>query len=147
MGGVFPWRYESSSFFHSRNYTAVIVSRSVGEIHACLITYTAEPLSVEGDMQVEVRYGSYTVIHDLHVVTGHGPTLLGWDWLQRLRLDCKSLGVAYIQEKPLALQPLLQKYTAAFTEKLGTMKEFSTKLAVRAGARHIFIVHAQCPMH
>ena len=96
MGGVFPWRYESSSFFHSRNYTAVIVSRSVGEIHACLITYTAEPLSVEGDMQVEVRYGSYTVTHDLHVVTGHGPTLLGWDWLQRLRLDCKSLGVAYI---------------------------------------------------
>ena len=103
-----------------------------------LNTYTAEPLPVVGVMRVEVRYGGYTGTHDLYVVTGDGPTLLGRDWLKRVRLDWKSLGVAYVREKPPGLQPLLQKYTAVFTEELGTMKEFSAKLAVRPGAKPRF---------
>ena len=42
-----------------------------------LTTYTAEPISVLGVMNVRVRYGDYCGMHPLYVVPGDGPSLLG----------------------------------------------------------------------
>ena len=38
-------------------------------------------------------------LHALYVVQKNGPTLLGRDWLQNIRLDWHSLGMAYLGEK------------------------------------------------
>jgi len=54
---------------------------------AQLQTYTAESLAVLGTIPVKVRYGSYVGTHTLYVVNGQGPTLLGQDWLMKIRLD------------------------------------------------------------
>ena len=46
-----------------------------------LRTYTAEPISLVGKMAVEVKHNCYTGQHDLYVVEGSGPSLIGRDWL------------------------------------------------------------------
>ena len=52
-----------------------------------LHTYSAEPLSVIGTMEVQVRYANYVGTHTLFIVSGNGPTLFGRDWLMHIRLD------------------------------------------------------------
>ena len=37
--------------------------------------YTAEKLTVLGELTVSVRYGEYMGAHTLHVVEGNGPSL------------------------------------------------------------------------
>ena len=52
-----------------------------------LRTYTAEPITVLGRLQVRVKYKKYKGSHDLIVVQGSGPSLLGRDWLSCIQLD------------------------------------------------------------
>ena len=52
-----------------------------------LRTYTSDPIHVVGQTTVEVKYQGYTGQHDLYVVAGNGPTLIGRDWLTHIRLD------------------------------------------------------------
>ena len=68
-----------------------------------LTTYTTESIAVVGQMTVQVKYLSYIGRHTLYVVQGSGPTFLGREWLQHVRLDWKSLGVADVHDRPVAL--------------------------------------------
>ena len=63
-----------------------------------LKSYTSESIPVVGVLRVQVKYQAYLGYHDLYVVGGNGPTLIGRDWLQFVRLDWHSLGVAYVGE-------------------------------------------------
>ena len=45
-----------------------------------------------------MKYQAYLGYHDLYAVGGNGPTLLDRDWLQFVRSDWHSLGVAYVGE-------------------------------------------------
>ena len=38
-------------------------------------------------MKVQVKHNEYVGHHDLVVVRGNGPTLIGQDWLSKLRLN------------------------------------------------------------
>ena len=55
-----------------------------------LKTYTGKPMTVAGELDVEVKYGSQVCILSLTVVEGLGPSLLGHDWLCHLTLDWKK---------------------------------------------------------
>ena len=68
--------------------------------------------------------------------------LLGRDWLQEIRPNWQSLGVACIQERPPTLQAILHEYDNVFSDELGTMKEFRAKLVVKPAARPRF--HRPC---
>ena len=52
-----------------------------------LRTYTRQEMEVQGSVTVKVTYGSQQETLPLLVVAGDGPSLLGRDWLQKLRLD------------------------------------------------------------
>ena len=52
-----------------------------------LHTYTADPIQVLRRLRVKVKYKSYVGWHDLYVVEGVGPSLLGRDWLTKVKLD------------------------------------------------------------
>ena len=54
---------------------------------AKLRTYTGEAITVRGVVDVTVKYGGQEEDLTLVIVDGDGPTLLGRDWLQNLRLD------------------------------------------------------------
>ena len=56
-----------------------------------------------------MKYQTYMGHHDLYVVGGNGPTLLGRDWLQFVRLDWHSLGVAYVGGRSLTLNDVIEE--------------------------------------
>ena len=103
-----------------------------------LSTYTSEPIPVLGVMNVRVKYASYSGIHPLYIVPGDGPTLLGRDWLQSIRLNWSDLRIANVLSSPLALKPLLQKYKEVFQKEVGNMRQFKAKLVVKAGTKPRF---------
>ena len=56
-----------------------------------LQTYTGELLEVKGTIVVTVEYQNQQANLELAVVAGSGPSLLGRDWLQEIRLDWPRL--------------------------------------------------------
>ena len=56
-----------------------------------LHTYTKEPIKVLGTISVYVCYKEQKLSMPLLVVAGHGPSLLGRDWLAQLTLDWQEL--------------------------------------------------------
>ena len=58
---------------------------------AKLRTYSGEKHDVVGAIDVDVKYQSTSVKSNLVIVKGDGPTLMGRDWLQHIRLDWAQL--------------------------------------------------------
>ena len=86
-----------------------------------LKTYTNEVMSVVGEMPVEVEYGKQTKLLSLVVVAGHGPNLMGRDWLEQIQLDWKKIGTVVMESQtPISVEQLCEKYQNIFTEELGT---------------------------
>ena len=56
-----------------------------------LTTYTGEKLEVKGNIQVQVQYQGQRKTLPLLIVAGAGPTLLGRNWLQHIKLDWRAL--------------------------------------------------------
>ena len=56
-------------------------------VKLCTFTCTGEPLVVKGGMIAQVHYGDREAKLSLLLWTDDGPSLLGQDWLQHLRLD------------------------------------------------------------
>ena len=56
-----------------------------------LRTYTGENLEIASSVSVNVCYKEQTIHLPLILVAGSGPSLLGQDWLQHIRLNWKAL--------------------------------------------------------
>ena len=80
-------------------------------------------------MDVRVQYASQDKVLSLLVIEGSGPTLLGQDWLQHIRLDWHSLNHVDIDGQT-SLKGILQRHTEVFSEELGHLKGFTTKIHV-----------------
>ncbi len=58
---------------------------------ANLLTYTGEKIRLAGELRVHVLYKEQEIEGTLLVVQGNGPSLLGRDWLAKIRLDWPSI--------------------------------------------------------
>ena len=85
---------------------------------------------------VRVRCGGQAEDLGLVVVEGSGPSLLGRDWLERLRLDWGE--VRKLHASSDMLKSLLAKHVDLFRDELGTIKGVTAKLHVSAGAKPRF---------
>lgn len=56
-----------------------------------LQSYSAEPISVVGSIEVAVEYQEQSAELPLVIVEGNGPTLLGRHWLKHIRLDWRGI--------------------------------------------------------
>ena len=95
-----------------------------------LRTYTGEAMTVLGelrDLTVEYR-GQCVKGLSLMVVKGTGSTLLGRDWLSRVRLDWP--GIKAISQCEDALKSLLDEFSDVFAPGVGTIKGFEAKLHI-----------------
>ena len=99
-----------------------------------LRTYTAQPITVVGQAQVEVRYQDYAGSHVITVVKGSGPTLLGRDWLSCIKLDWAAIRQVESQGNSTAIDQLLSEYAEVFAKGAGTMKHIRAHLTLKAGA-------------
>ena len=106
-----------------------------------LKTYGGQSLKVVGSLMANVCHGNQTAQLPLVVVEGHGPSLLGRDWLAKLRLDWQAIHCLETN----AVHELLEKYQAVFKPELGTLKGVEAKLQVDPDARPCFCKACSVP--
>ena len=94
-----------------------------------LRTYTGEILETLGQVNVQVKYHGQKEQLPLLVVRGNGPSLLGKDWMTKIRLDWGQL-IHKVQKDPSELETLLQKYSSVFPDELGLAETFTAKIHV-----------------
>ena len=66
----------------------------------------------------------------MYIVPGKGPTQLGREWLQNIKLNWKA--IATVAKDPL--QHLLDKHSGLFEGTLETIKDYVAVLRVKQGA-------------
>ena len=108
------------------------------ESSTLLKTYSGERLKVMGETEVKVEYENQNAKLILTVVAGDGPSLLGRNWLQLIRLNWHSIKVVNTP-KDSSLDYLLDKFNDVFTEKLGTINSFSARLSLNEGEEPKFL--------
>ena len=98
-----------------------------------LCAYSGEPIEVMGSVYIDVIYKEQSahVQLPLLIVRHNGPTLMGRNWLQQLRLDWREIHT--IQLDPL--EALLEKYNAVFNSTLGTLRDFQAHIHVDQAAK------------
>ena len=94
---------------------------------------------------IQVKYGDYNGTLKLYVAEGSGPNLMGFNWLQQICLDWKSLGVAIVRNTPQFLSDILSKHKEVFREELGTIKDFTAKLSIKSNAQPKFCCPRSIP--
>ena len=89
-----------------------------------------EELEILGSIEVLVQYQGQEEHLPLLVVAGTGPTLLGRDWLLKLRLDWSRLN--HLDTSPVQnkLQGVLHRHSRVFQDELGRVKTMSAKIQV-----------------
>ena len=103
---------------------------------AKLRTYSGEKLDVVGAIDVDVKYQSTSVKLNLVIVKGDGPTLMGRDWLQHIRLDWAQLN--NLDAEHSQLKEMLAKHSNLFQPGLGKISGTTAKLYLRQGAKPKF---------
>lgn len=96
-----------------------------------LCTYSGESLRVIGTWEAEVRYNNQIDKLSVIVLEGAGPSLLGRDWLQRFRIDWKSVLVI---QNGASLENVLKKHEMVFNEGLGTLQGYEAKFVMKENA-------------
>ena len=86
-----------------------------------LRTYTGEAMKVIGKLPVTATYANQSKALTLYIVPGNGPTLLGREWLQHIKLYWKS--IAMVSKDPL--QPSMQVYLRTHWEPSKTIQPHS----------------------
>ena len=98
-------------------------------------TYTGEELDICGKIQVQLVHNGQQASVTLLVVKGDGPSLIGRDWLSKLRLDWSKIHHLRAAE---GLNRILDKRAEVFKEELGTLKGMKVSLHVDQNAHPRF---------
>ena len=96
-----------------------------------LRTYTGEAIPVMRRLLVKVRYQGQEEQLPLSVVVGDGSSLLGRDWLAKLKLEWKHTFNVHAQE---SLQDVMKQHNTVFKPELGRIQRVEAKLHVNLEA-------------
>lgn len=101
-----------------------------------LRTYTGECIPIIGAIEVDIDYEGQKAATKLLVVQGEGPSLLGRDILQKIRLQWGNI---WGEVKHMtAVQDIMAKYSDVFKDELGTLRGTTVKLSVDPKAQPRF---------
>ena len=109
-----------------------------------LTTYSGEQLVVAGLMFVNVKYGKQQHQLPVYVVKGNGPSLMGRDWFQKIRLNWKQLKLASVSDTQATgskrdnwkqmVESILDTHKNVFQDGLGQINTFEATLQLKEGA-------------
>ena len=97
-----------------------------------LRTYTGEQINVLGTISANVQFKTQQETLPLLVVDGDGPSLLGRDWLHKIKLDWQEL--YHTQVTQPSVQTVLDKYKQVFNNEIGTVKDTAAKFQIDSEA-------------
>ena len=118
------------SIMAERTYQQLFSHKPLQPSTVRLTTCTQSPIHVKGQLLVQVYYGQQTFDLTLVVVAGSGPSLLGRNWLQSIRLDWRAIHKAS-SALLTPLPSLLDEDQALFQDELGTIEKKKTTRLVR----------------
>ena len=101
----------------------------------CLTTYGGEPLSVCGEIVIDVSHRNNKAQLPLLVVDKDGPSLLGRNWLACFHLDWNA--IHNVQESKVS--HILDKYKAVFSPGLGTLVGLEAKIHIQQMLPLVFV--------
>ena len=116
----------SLSLISEQTFPELWPSATLQQTSIQMKTYTGTPVKVVGIMNATVCYEQQTVTLPLLVVEGVGASLLGHNWLEKMKLNWTVIHNVNIDQ----LQAVLDKYTEVFKPGVGTLKDYKA---------HIFI--------
>ena len=99
-----------------------------------LRTYTTQKMPVVVVMDVQVNCGNHSAKLLLYVVRGKGPSLVGRDWLEKIRFEWKAIGLATVQCTTSTVGAALDNHAEVFKDELGTFRDIRVKLKVTENA-------------
>ncbi len=107
-----------------------------------LTTYSGDVIIPIGAAEVQVQYGDQQYMLPLVITPNNGPTLLGRNWLYKIRLDWVSL----FNKQPIVnsvkldenLESLLNKNAEVFAPELGTPKDMKVRIPLNPDAKPKF---------
>ena len=82
-----------------------------------LKTYTGELIQVRGSILLDVQHNGQSMVLPAVLVRGSGPTLLGQDWLQELKLNWPQ--ICHVTHSP-ELAAVLERHKGVFQNDLGS---------------------------
>ena len=91
-----------------------------------LHTYTGEKVKPRGSLDVMVSYENKEYKLPLLIVQGHGPALLGRNWLNKITLNWHA--IKKLSPVNQHLGKVVRKYLQLFEEGLGSLKEITSKI-------------------
>lgn len=133
------------SVISEENYLRLFPNASLKCSNVVLRTYTGEVLKPLGIVDVNVEYKNQCCKLPLHVIRDQGPSLIGRDWLHRIRLDWSSayrlddLTRKSDSTSLKAVKELCIKYSDLFKEELGQIKGEVAKLRLKEDYRPCFL--------
>ena len=110
---------------------------SLQESAITLRTYSGEQLSIKRTLAVDVQYKDQKARLQLVVATGRGPSLLGRDWLSKIRLNWTELCNNHACYS-LSLQDILDGNSSVFSPELGTLKGTTATIQLENSAQPRF---------
>ena len=96
-----------------------------------LCTYCGEVLKVLGKWEAKVEYKGQVARLQVMVVKGSGPSLLGRNWLEHLKVDWAAVMV--VRSKEELVKSLVEEFKEVFKEGLVTVKGMKAKLVTKDG--------------
>ena len=97
--------------------------------NARLRTYTGEVIKVLGELELEVVIDDQRELLNLIVVEGDGPSLMGRDWLKKIKLDWSQLHQA---RSSSTLTDILDRYNSLFLDELGVVNGIRVKISMNS---------------
>lgn len=123
------------SLVSEQTFNQLFPQKALKPTNTRLSTYSGQPITALGEIEVVVTYQAQQVKLPLMVVTGTGPSLLGRNWLSTIRLNWKAIGSI---SSYTSLTRLLEKYSTVFKSGLGKLIGHEAKLQVDPGAQPRF---------
>ena len=108
-----------------------------------LHTYTGEELKLVGETVIQVQYQTQQEDLNLIVVEGIGLSLLGRDWLQKVKLNWAE--IRSLHAASTTLEQVLTKHSSLFKDELGTIKGVTAKLHIDPSAKPQFFCPCAVP--
>ena len=96
------------------------LSSILGPPNSTLTTYTGEKIFPLGSTNVQVNYQSQCASLPLLVVPGDGPTLLGHNWLEEIKINWSDIKILSTFS---TLEQVLDQHSAVFTSSIGKLKK------------------------
>jgi len=85
------------SLVSEKKFRRLFPTKLIKHSHTQLTTYSGHPIKAIGEVNVDVTYRSQQAKFPLIIVAGSGPSLLGRNWLNAIRLDWKSISMVSCQ--------------------------------------------------